>query len=80
MNIVDDIIHAVPELNRNFTHYQELSGGLCNQTFKVNTKQHTYVLRLNSRQNEYLNLTRHSEIEVMHEGQPEGDSPRSDIR
>ncbi|WP_334074582.1 choline/ethanolamine kinase family protein [Paenibacillus sp. A14] len=75
MNIVDDIIHAVPELNRNFTHYQELSGGLCNQTFKVNTKQHTYVLRLNSRQNEYLNLTRHSEIEVMRKASQKGIAP-----
>lgn len=75
MNVVDKIINAVPELNRNFTHYQELSGGLCNQTFKVYTKQHMYVLRLNSRQNEYLNLTRHSEIEVMRKASQQGIAP-----
>lgn len=75
MKVVDEIIYAVPELNRYFTHYQELSGGLCNQTFKVYTKQRTYVLRLNSRQNEYLNLTRHSEIEVMRKANQQGVAP-----
>lgn len=75
MNVVDEMIYAVPELKRSYTHYQELSGGLCNQTFKVYTKERTYVLRLNSRQNEYLNLTRHSEIEVMRKASQKGVAP-----
>ncbi|MNM60856.1 thiamine kinase [compost metagenome] len=62
---VEQIIRDVPELNHEFSSYEILSGGLCNQTYKVHTKQGKYVLRINSRQNEYLNLTRGSEVEVM---------------
>lgn len=73
---VEEIICQVPELSHEFLSYDNLSGGLCNQTYKVQTKQSTYVLRINSRQNEYLNLTRCSEVEVMKKAICEGFAPR----
>lgn len=72
---VEDIIREVPELYHDFLSYEELGGGLCNQTYKVKTKQRAFVLRINSRQNEYLNLTRRSEIEVMKKANIAGFAP-----
>lgn len=72
---IDEIIRKVPELRHEFVSAETLSGGLCNQTFKVQTKQSAYVLRINSKQNEYLNLTRRSEIEVMKKAHNEGLAP-----
>ncbi|MDQ0916213.1 thiamine kinase-like enzyme [Paenibacillus sp. V4I5] len=73
---VEEIIREVPELNYEFLSFESLNGGLCNQTYKVKTKQSTYVLRINSRQNEYLNLTRRSEVEVMKKANREGFAPK----
>ncbi|AJY74846.1 aminoglycoside phosphotransferase [Paenibacillus beijingensis] len=72
---VEEIIRGVPELYDEFVSVERLSGGLCNQTYKVHTKQSNYVLRVNSRQNEYLNLTRQSEVEVMKKANREGFTP-----
>lgn len=72
----EEIIHEVPELYHEFLNLENLRGGLCNQTYKVNTKQSSYVLRINSRQNEYLNLTRCSEVDVMHTVNREGFGPK----
>lgn len=72
---VDEVISKVPELNKEFIRYQTLTGGLCNQTYKINTRQGSYVLRMNSRQNEFLNLTRSSEVEVMKQANREGIAP-----
>lgn len=77
MNIkVEEIIREVPELNHEFLSFVSLNGGLCNQTYKIQTKQSKYVLRINNRQNEYLNLTRRSEVEVMKKANREGFAPR----
>ncbi|CAN7252001.1 phosphotransferase [Paenibacillus sp. LjRoot153] len=73
---VEEIIRKVPELSHEFLSFNSLNGGLCNQTYKVQTKQSSYVLRINSRQNEYLNLTRRSEVEVMKKANHEGFAPR----
>lgn len=73
---VEEIIRQVPELSNEFLSLENLNGGLCNQTYKVQTKQSTYVLRINSRQNEYLNLTRRSEVEVMKKANSEGLAPK----
>ncbi|WP_426452569.1 phosphotransferase [Paenibacillus sp. S-38] len=73
---VEEIIHEVPELNHELLSFEILGGGLCNRTYKVHTKQSTYVLRINSRQNEYLNLTRCSEVDVMHTINREGFGPK----
>ncbi len=73
---VEEIIREVPELNYEFLSFESLNGGLCNQTYKVKTKQNEYVLRINSRQNEYLNLTRRSEVEVMKKANSEGFAPK----
>ncbi|MCG7213210.1 phosphotransferase [Paenibacillus mucilaginosus] len=73
---VEDIIREVPELNRELLGFETLGGGLCNETYKVQTQDKAYVLRINSRQNEYLNLTRRSEIEVMKMANREGFSPK----
>ncbi|WP_169085142.1 choline/ethanolamine kinase family protein [Paenibacillus sp. PL91] len=73
---VEGIIRGVPELNYEFLSFESLNGGLCNQTYKVQTKQSKYVLRINSRQNEYLNLTRSSEVEVMKKANREGFAPK----
>ncbi|MCR2803568.1 choline kinase family protein [Paenibacillus soyae] len=72
---IEEIIGLVPELNRKFTQYEALSGGFSNQTFKVITEPRSYVLRLNSKQNEYLNLTRQSEVEVMRKASQMGIAP-----
>ncbi|WP_284239690.1 phosphotransferase [Paenibacillus glycanilyticus] len=73
---VEDIIRNIPELASEFLSFENLDGGLCNKTFKILTKQKAYVLRINSKQNEYLNLTRHSEIEVMKKAHCDGFSPK----
>lgn len=65
MMIVEEIIREVPQLSEGFESVESLSGGLCNQTYKVQTKHRSYVLRVNSNQNEYLGLTRSSEVEAM---------------
>ncbi len=70
------MIRTVPELASDFLSFEQLGGGLCNKTFRVLTSQKAYVLRINSKQNEYLNLTRHSEIEVMKKAHFEGFSPK----
>ncbi|MDQ0061592.1 thiamine kinase-like enzyme [Paenibacillus harenae] len=72
---VEEIIREVPELNNEFVSIESLRGGLSNQTYKVQTREHTYVLRINSRQNEYLNLTRRSEVEMMKKASREGFAP-----
>lgn len=68
-------IQEIPQLYNDFISVERLSGGLCNQTYKVRTKQNMYVLRVNSNQNEYLNLTRRSEVEVMKLANREGFGP-----
>lgn len=73
---VEDLIHEIPELAREFLGFETLGGGLCNESYKVQTKHKSYVLRINNRQNEYLNLTRSSEIEVMKKAHREGFSPQ----
>ncbi|MDQ6422034.1 phosphotransferase [Paenibacillus sp. LHD-117] len=73
---VEEIIREVPELNHEFLSFEKLNGGLSNQTYKVQTKQSGYVLRVHSKQNEYLNLTRRSEVEVMEQANREGFAPR----
>lgn len=73
---VDDIIRGIPELEHKILGFENLGGGLCNETYRVQTKHKAYVLRINSRQNEYLNLTRRSEIEVMKKAHREGFSPQ----
>ncbi|TYP71888.1 aminoglycoside phosphotransferase (APT) family kinase protein [Paenibacillus methanolicus] len=73
---VEDMIREIPELARELVGYEALGGGLCNETYKVQTKQKAYVLRINSRQNEYLNLTRRSEIEVMKKAYRAGFAPQ----
>lgn len=74
---VDDIIRGIPELEHKILGFENLGGGLCNETYRVQTKHKAYVLRINSRQNEYLNLTRRSEIEVMKKAHREGFSLKS---
>ncbi|MDF2715567.1 MAG: aminoglycoside phosphotransferase, partial [Paenibacillus sp.] len=69
------VIKEIPQLSRDFVSVERLSGGLCNQTYKVHAGQKTYVLRVNSNQNEYLNLTRRSEVEVMKQANRGGISP-----
>ncbi|WP_419875435.1 phosphotransferase [Candidatus Pristimantibacillus sp. PTI5] len=77
MNLkVEEIIREVPELNYEFLSFESLNGGLCNQTYKIQMKQSKYVLRINNRQNEYLNLTRRSEVEVMKKANHEGFAPK----
>jgi thiamine kinase-like enzyme len=73
--LVDELISRIPELSEGLLRYERLSGGLCNQTYKVITKSRPLVLRINSSQNEYLNLTRGSEVEVMKFAHREGFAP-----
>jgi aminoglycoside phosphotransferase (APT) family kinase protein len=73
---VEEVIRDIPELSHGFLSMEPLRGGLCNQTYRIHTKQSIYVLRINSRQNEYLNLTRRSEVEVMKKAHQEGLAPK----
>ncbi|MBD2868605.1 phosphotransferase [Paenibacillus arenilitoris] len=72
---IEAIIHEIPQLSQDFVSIERLSGGLCNETYKVRTKHDAYVLRVNGKQNEYLNLTRRSEVEVMKKASRIGMSP-----
>jgi thiamine kinase-like enzyme len=45
--------------------YEQLNGGLSNQTYKLTCEGKRYVLRVFGQQTNYLHFTRESEIEVM---------------
>jgi thiamine kinase-like enzyme len=75
MNI-EQIIQENSLLKKGLVSYEPLNGGLNNQTFKVITKQKSFVVRINGKQNEYLKVTRNSEVEIMEAASKEGITPK----
>jgi thiamine kinase-like enzyme len=76
MMTVEEIIREVPELSEGVIGLERLNGGLSNLTYKVATPSGSYVLRVNNTQNEFLSLTRASEVDVMKLAYREGFGPR----
>lgn len=73
---IEEIIQGNPLLNNGFVSLEPLNGGLNNQTFKVITEKKSFVVRINGKQNEYLNVTRSSEVEIMKKAAREGFAPK----
>ena len=60
---VDEIIRKV--WGNTQSTYEPFNGGFVNFTYKVAVDGRNYVLRINGRQNDYLGLSRESEIEAL---------------
>lgn len=60
---IEDILHSDPLFRgKDNLFFEPLNGGASNETYLVSLDGTKYVLRINFQQNEYLSLSRSSEM------------------
>ncbi len=74
---INDIIATDPLLcNKEGIQYEPLNGGYSNETYIVRVGENKYVIKINFSQNEYLNLTRQTELEAQSMAAAMGIAPK----
>ncbi|MCA0755080.1 phosphotransferase [Paenibacillus sp. N4] len=64
MNL-EEQVRMIPSFLNKTVKFEQLNGGLSNETYKLTCEGKCYVLRVFGQQTDYLNFSRNSEIEVM---------------
>jgi thiamine kinase-like enzyme len=72
---IQEYLSEIPLFNNKEITVTALSGGLANDTYKISCEGKKYVLRIFGKQNEYLQLTRGSELDVIEVMKPIANCP-----
>ena len=62
---IEELLRDIPIFDGNLVYYQPLNGGFSNQTYKLTCGDTPYVFRQFGGQNQFLHLSRASEIAAM---------------